>query len=205
MIIISVLWEDQRSVVTKGFGPHELLVSCVADELLASGIPERFQSARVLVEEYVYSRPMKGANKVLGELQQKFDKLSRSGPVCAVIDRDKVHKLLSGTKRPPTCFSGIRQEIAKRTRTSGEYELVLLVENVETLLAECCHATGSVMPRSKPSPDERDQILEKLAWGDAKTRSSLRKAVPSFDRLVRWVVDRLSPIITRRVGTRPSE
>jgi hypothetical protein len=30
-MIITVLWEDQRGAEAKGFGPHELLLSCVAD------------------------------------------------------------------------------------------------------------------------------------------------------------------------------
>ena len=28
---ITVLWEDSRGVETKGFGPHDLLLACIAD------------------------------------------------------------------------------------------------------------------------------------------------------------------------------
>jgi hypothetical protein len=30
---ITVLWEDSRGVETKGFGPHALLLACLADKL----------------------------------------------------------------------------------------------------------------------------------------------------------------------------
>jgi hypothetical protein len=197
-MIISVLWEDRQGVIARGFGPHELLVSCVADELLASCVADEFQRARVLVKKYVRSNARKGNGNVIRDLQQ-FSSLSRTGPVCAVIDRDKVRDRLGGMKVPPTCFSGIRAAIL--AMAPGDYELVLLIENMETLLEECCLATGSVMPRPKPSPDERDPILEKLAWGDAAVRSSVRETVPSFDRLVQWVTNQLASAITRQSKT----
>jgi hypothetical protein len=186
---IVVLWEDKRASI-KRFGPHDLLVSCAADEL---------QCARDEIENYIVSAPKKGNGTVISALQQDAKKLSRSGPVCAVIDRDKVQELWPAGQRPPACLSGIRRALA--AKAPGNYELVLLIDNMETIIEACCQATRSDMPRSKPSPDTRDRILRKIAWGDASARASVRGTVPSFERLVQWVASQLSSTIARQSKT----
>jgi hypothetical protein len=175
---ITVLWEDQRGGIIKGFGPHELLVSCVADEL---------RCTRDGVKHCVIPAPRKGNGNVIRALKQDLDKLSRSGPVCAVLDRDQAVNLWPAGSRPATCLSGIRAAVAGLA--PGDYELILLDTNVETVVTACCGALGSVAPVSKPSPDERDRILTRAAWSAASTRASVRSAVPSFDRLVRWIAN----------------
>jgi hypothetical protein len=178
---ITVLWEDQRGGIVKGFGPHELLVACVADDL---------QRTSEAIKRSIVSVPKRGNGNVMRALQQDVSKLSRSGPVCAVIDRDKVQELWPAGQRPPRCLSGTRAAVA--AKAPGEYELILLIENMESIIAACCQATRGDMPGSKPSPDMRDQILRKVAWsGEASARATIRDAVPSFDRLVRWVARQL--------------
>jgi hypothetical protein len=171
---ITVLWEDQRGVITRGFGPHDLLVSCVADEL---------RCARDAIKRHIDSVPKKGNRNVVKALKQDLDKLSR-GPVCAVIDRDKILDLWPAAQRPPGCLTGISGALHREAQ--GSYELILLIDNVETLVAACCHALGISEPASKPSPDERDRLLQRVAWGDTSARRAVREAVPSFDRLVKW-------------------
>lgn len=199
---ITVIWEDKRGGNIKGFGPHDLLVSCVADDWLALRKADNFYSGRALVKPCVVSVPMKGNGNVINALRQDVSKLRRSGPVCAVLDRDEAQKLLtSAGLRPPQCLSGIRTAVPDKA--PGDYELVLLIENMETLIEACCQATRMDMPRSKPSPDLRDRILGKLAWGDAPARTAVRNAVPSFHRLVKWVTTRLPSAITHRSEPRP--
>lgn len=176
---ITVLWEDKRGGIIQGFGPHDLLVSCVADDLQCA--PEALKGTVVPV-------PKKGNGNVMRALEQDLDKLRRSGPVCAVLDRDKAPELWPAGQRPPACLSGIRTAVSERAR--GDYELVLLIENMETLVEACCRAMMTDMPRAKPSPDTRDQILRKLVWSEPESRTNVRNAVPSFDRLVRWVTSR---------------
>ena len=115
------------------------------------------------------------------------------GPVYAVLDRDKILKLWAVGERPPACLSGIQK--AMSVKAPGNYELILLIDNMETIIEACCKATQRAMPRSKPSPDERDRILGGLTWGDAKARDIVRTVVLSFDRLVRRVASRLSLVI----------
>jgi hypothetical protein len=83
---VVVLWEDQRGAQAKGFGPHELLLSCLADD----GV-------------------------------------------------------------------GTRNQVRSSITTT------------------------------KPTPDERDRLLSRLAWGSLKVRTETRNDCPSFDRLVRHV------------------
>ncbi|HWN71056.1 MAG TPA: hypothetical protein VNM90_25610 [Haliangium sp.] len=160
-------------------------MSCVADER---------QCSRDEVKEHIVSAPKKGNGTVIKALKQDLDKLH--GPVYAVLDRDKILELWPPGERPPACLSGIRKAMADKA--PGSYDLILLSENVETLVTACCHAAGDGVPRSKPSPDERDRILGKLAWGDANARGNVRNAVPSFERLVGRVASRLSTVIPRR-------
>lgn len=173
---ITVLWEDQRGGTIKGFGPHELLVSCVADEL---------SRVRDEIKKLIVSVPKKGNGNVVQALQRELDRLRNLGPVCAVLDRDQAVNLWPAGSRPAACLSGVRAAVAQLA--PGRYELVLLDANVETLVLACCEAIGDSAPASKPSPDERDRILARVVWGAASARATVRGAVPSFDRLVRWV------------------
>jgi hypothetical protein len=157
---ITVLWEDQRGGIMKGFGPHELLVSCVADEL---------RCQRHLVTTYIVPAPRKGNGNVIRTLKQDLSKLSRSGPA--------------------SCLSGIRAAVS--VSAPGDYELILLDENVETLVTACCGAIGSIAPVAKPSPDERDRLLGRAAWAAANVRGRVRRDVPSFNRLVQWVAKKV--------------
>ncbi|MEX1368630.1 MAG: hypothetical protein AB1Z98_36215, partial [Nannocystaceae bacterium] len=96
---VTVLWEDQRGMQARGFGPHELLVACLADDL---GID------RQQLKSFVSSHPKKGVTKVRAALVRDLPRLSTSGPVVAVVDRDKALDLWRGSKASmPTCMSGI--------------------------------------------------------------------------------------------------
>ena len=175
-MIITLLWEDQRGGQMKGFGPHELLVSCVVDDL---------GRERGEVERRVLSAPKKGSGNVLKALRADLALLRKSGPVCAIVDRDRIRNLWPLEARPLDCFSAIRKSFFERA--PGDYALVLLVENAETLVEACCNATERRLPESKPSPEERDRILARVAWGERRARDEVRRATPSFDRIVRWV------------------
>lgn len=128
---------------------------------------------------------------MLGALDQELGRLRKLGPVCAVLDCDKVQDLRLAGQRLPTCFSGIRKALDNHARRS-DYGLVLLDQNVETLVTACCRAIGTTAPDSKPSPDHRDRILGKTAWNPgSNARQFARDNVPSFNRLVQWVVEKM--------------
>jgi hypothetical protein len=183
-VIVTVLWEDQRGGQVKDFGPDLLLRACVADDL---------QVPRDAVHWRLDSVPKKGNGNVVRALREDGGRLARSGPVCAVLDRDKVLLLWSREQRPANCKTGIRAAIARDAL--GEPKVVLLEDNVETLIRAACVAVASPSPASKSSPLERDRILSRLAWGSEEDRRKLRASVSSFDYLVKWTTEQVARII----------
>lgn len=180
-MIVTVLWEDQRGVVAKGFGPHELLVSSVADELKVD---------RSSLKARVVSVPKKGNGNVVKALKYDLGKLKKCGPVVAVIDRDKAAKLWKDKPfSAPDCMSGLKDQLQKDA--PGEYELVFLVENTESLTDAVCADSQKPCGANKPTPDERDQLLGKAAWGEPALRKQVLERVPSFARLVEKVARNL--------------
>ncbi|MEX1367036.1 MAG: hypothetical protein AB1Z98_28170, partial [Nannocystaceae bacterium] len=72
-----------------------------------------------------------------------------------------------------------------RQDAPGDYELVFLVQNMETLVFAVCSVTGRPAPSRKPNPDERDRILAGVVWGETpEVRRRIRDECPSFDRIV---------------------
>jgi hypothetical protein len=185
---VTVLWEDQRPANAKRFGPHELLVACLADEIA---------QARDTLSPRIISVPMKGNGNVLRAIQQNLGRLGEAGPVCAVFDRDKIRDLVGGGSAP-LCMSGIKRLIL--AEVPGEVELLLLDQNIESLVNACCRVAGVEAPIAKPRPDLRDRVLGRTAWSTSGERAKVRAAVPSFERLVRWVARQLNEVPTTSPG-----
>lgn len=175
-MIVWVLWEDQRAP-SRDFGPHRLLLSCLADD-----VEERLE--HWLLDKLVRPIPKKGNSSVLKALKEDLEKLQ--GLTCAVFDRDKAHLLWGKAHEPARCRTAILAKI--KGDASGEYEVILLEDNVETLFDVCQQVLGEA-PRKKgekPSRDERDACLRRAA-GRPEARRKVRHEVPSFDRLVKRV------------------
>jgi hypothetical protein len=182
-MIVTVLWEDQRGGEVKGFGPHELLMASLADDL---GI-RPWEVGRL-----VQSHPKKGNANVRKALQKDIGKLGGTR-VFAVLDRDKVRELWkSRGPMPVDCNAGIRDRF--RTDAPGDYDLVFLVQNVESLLGAASAALGIDKLRSKPNPDERDRLLLRCTGPNATVRGQIRENCQSFDRLVRRVGEALKAV-----------
>lgn len=141
--MITVLWEDSRGTAAKSFGPHELLLACVADDL----------------------------------------------------DRDQLHDLWPTPS--PSCRSGITARF--RQDAEGDYDLVLLERNMETLIEITCQILGRHVPPK--DPDERDRVLLTAVWppsGTTDIRQTIRHSCPSFARIVARVAGHMTS--THRPG-----
>lgn len=182
-MIVWVLWEDQRGEGIKGFGPHTLLLSCLADDL-----GPRFDY--VFLKQRVRASPKKSSSKVLAALRDNLKPLLDDGAVFAVFDRDQVHRLWH--EQRVRCRQGLRDRI--RSEAKGDYEILFLEENVETLTAASSRALDKVAGGAKPTPEERDSLLNHLAWSTLDRRTRVREQVPSFDRLVRKIGERLAQL-----------
>ena len=177
-MIVWVLWEDQRDARARDFGPHTLLLACIADDL---GYPfGKFPQA-----ERVRASPKKGCNKLLAELKLNLKRLLDDGQLCAVFDRDQAHRLWGSDKQVARCRSSLLAKI--KNEAPGAYDVVFLEQNVETLYVACCNALGLASGTSKPDPVTRDEVLSKVAFRQPELRAKVRADVPSFDRLVRKV------------------
>lgn len=182
-MIVTVLWEDERGGAPQGFGPHELLLSCLADDL---------GSPRAWLHERVKSIPKKGRDNLRKALQHEFRRLERFGPVLAVIDKDKARDLWKGRALPPpACMSGMTARLHEDA--PGGYDVVFLERNVDTLVNVACEAMGQPIPTSKEKPNRRDQLLLPAAWAAFPVRQMIRASCPSFDRLVNRVGRHLRP------------
>lgn len=175
-MIITVLWEDQQCKANR-FAANDLLVACIADM-----IKKDFTGTKFPVE----SKPLKGNGNIKRLLTKSVRKLNNDGPLFAVFDRDKVVKLWNVSDRPNDCMSGIQNRI--RQDAPGEYELVFLCENMESLVEACCKALSRPLPKEKLDPNERDVLISRVAWSpDPEIRKSVLAECPSFARLVEKV------------------
>lgn len=180
-MIITILWEDQRGVTTKGYGPTTLLVACLADTL---------KWERKEIETKLSGVPLKGAGNVIKTLCKDGAKIRDSGPLVAVIDRDKVFDHLRQPKPATNCMQLVRKSII--TQAQGlACEIVFLIDNMESLLSACCNALGKDFPGSKPTPDDRDSLLSQVAWSTPDIRDQVAASCPSFARLVRCIAEKL--------------
>lgn len=183
-MIVWVLWEDQRGEGTKYFGPHALLISCLQDDF-----GDRF--ARRFLDERVRANPKKSSSKVLADLKANSRQFLDSGALCAVFDRDQAHRLWSDP--PARCLTSLLERV--RSDVPGPCEVVFLDKNVETLTAACRKAVGKEPSNVKPSPAERDAILGNLAFSASpELRARVRADVPSFDRLVRKIREKIADL-----------
>jgi hypothetical protein len=173
-VIVTVLWEDQLGGPISSFGPHQLLLACLEDQT---------KFTRTELNRQVISNPLKGNGNVRRALRQDLGKYP--GCVFAVFDRDQVQRLWAA--RPPNCLRALRDALA--ADAPGQYDVVFLIDNIESVVDACCRALSRPVPPKKPSLNVRDRILNAAAWGAESVRRSILDDVPSFERLVRKVGD----------------
>jgi hypothetical protein len=181
-MIITVLWEDSRGEVAKGFGPHELLVACLDDDLAIG---------RNRLNDLVKPIPKNGNANVRKALKQDIERLRKAGPVVVVVDWDAIGDLWKyANPRPPACKAGISS--CFRQDAPGDYDLVFLEQNIETLVKVACEATAQAGPPPK-QPDARDGALGRAAWAPENVRQAIREGCPTFDRIVARVAGHVPP------------
>lgn len=173
--MITLLWEDEQGLDARRFGPHVLLVACVADDLSAD---------RRRIDSRLRSLPKKGNGNVVRAIREDLPDLCKPGPVMAILDSDQIAGLLGEPMPAPICL--VRASKATLAKFPGDYQLLLLERSVDTLVSSVCQLTSQQLVRNKATPDERDRILCKAAWNPSRrVRDDLRGLVPTFDRLVR--------------------
>lgn len=175
--ILTILYEDQIGVELKSFGLHNLLLRCVCDELNDVAPWE--------LGRRIEGHPKKGDAGVIRALEVDGRRLMDSGHLIALVDDDKIRRRLGLEK------GSCRRIVADGIRSKAVgCDVVLLVTNTETLLKSCEQLLGGALNSEKPDPVTRDRLFNKFANATTPVqRLCLRENVPSFDRLVKRVVD----------------
>ena len=170
--LITVLYEDRHAKGEKNYGPHMLLLACVAD---------RTGGSRYALRDQVASIALSGDGNVKRRLRDDGASLGATGPLVAMFDNDKVRS------RYPVRTGACKRELldAVQAEAKGSPVIVLLEQNMEDLLAACCAALKRATLSAKPKPMQRDSILQAAAAdGQGAARAAILAAMPSFKRLV---------------------
>lgn len=188
-----ILYEDQRGP-QKQFGLHNLVVACVSDDLGADVYALK-------LDQKLSGRPMKGVSKLLASCRQDVRRLGPQGqPVFALIDNDAIreqmkHEGLSPSADEAAVIRAIKAP--ERCKAPDQLEVLLLVENTETILAAAAEcdpeiAAVAVEQARRKDTNARDKILNHVAWGLGRAvRDCVRSRVPALARLV----ERLSALV----------
>lgn len=180
---VVVILEDQLAKGTNKPGPTALLEACVADRIAAAGGPW----VPFSLKDHLDIQYKKGNGNLLTTCKTKFELLSGSGVVLAVLDRDKAPKLLS--LQGKSCLTLLRQAFFEQCAPA--IELVFLDRNIETVVEGVCDLLGvepELRERAVRNKDHnaRDQVLHRISQqpGQQALRTTLQTTVPSFGRLV---------------------
>lgn len=185
---IYVLWENHATGSILQFGPHKLLLACVAERLGS----DPYELARAAL---IGGRSCGGDGNVLRELGHPA--LWDSAPhLLAVLDSDKIHRRLGTEARSRVPEGGYaawaaRTEVAcrERIRSNQHYNeaqltICFLDRNLESLLEVIGGFSG------KKELIERDKILQRAASDPGLARRAL-EAMPSWAGLVDAVASKL--------------
>lgn len=179
---VCVLYEDRRGP-EQGFGLHLLVKACVSDALA--------DQPRYVIEKALNDcRPLRGDGNLLKACREELDLIASDGrPVVAVFDNDKIRRLL----KLPAKASNERviQEILKGGSASRQPSIILLEQNMESVLHAARACDPTIDPKSialateEKDRLERDLIFARLTSGQLKAiRDCIRQKMPSFQRLV---------------------
>lgn len=171
---VYVLYEDQRGPVTQ-FGPHELVMSCVADTL---GID------RHVVRDRLKAVPKKGDAKLYAACKTEVGRLGARGqPVVALFDDDKIRALLKVASTLPK--RDVARRIVQESDQPQQLVVRLLEKNMETVVVAAAVLLGEVAPPK--SIQERERLLQRIAWDMPSRRAAVREQVPTFDCFVQVI------------------
>jgi hypothetical protein len=178
VIKILVLYEDARAP-NGTFGPHDLVLGCVADERKCSVYT---------LQPGVRGVPIKGVGNLLKALWdvERLSKLAPGNtPILAVVDEDHIGDHIQGKSA-----SEIEAAIRARCSDPGRVTIVLLQRNLESVILairECGESEAALIQEAiAKNLNARDILLGKVGNDPRRKalRDCVRERVPSLDRLV---------------------
>ena len=176
LVVITIIYEDKLGgAKPNNYGLHALVLACVADTVPV----DRFR-----LRATVAAIPAGGDSKVKRFLDQDGADIAQRGPLLALLDEDHVRDCYG----LPTvaCKTDVLAKIAETAQ--GEPTIVLLVRNLEDVIAACARCLGDPPPERKLRPFDRDRVLQRAAAAaPAAQREAVLRDVPSLRRLVEAV------------------
>jgi hypothetical protein len=183
---ITVVYEDQLAAgaTPKEFGVHKLVVAAVADVL---GL-RYFE-----VDRRIEPIPKKGSSNVIIALRD--DGLNNLPALLVLLDADKIRSEGLLKLSANSSMDEVLDRLAEVTVTQRS-AFILLDRNVESILqaAADCEATidGNALQRAlNKKLNERDRILNKVAFAARAVRDCIFGKVPSLEVLRHRIVEML--------------
>lgn len=198
MLRATILYEDQaRDGEVKEFGLHNLVIRCVHDRWSVSDRFGDFYAFRRL--RVLEGMPKKGNTRLKSACDKDHAKLTRSGPLFVVYDRDEIYRPL---KIPATaCIRSIRDKLLSDCANDPLVRIVLIEQNTESLLEairdnRLVARAPDIYTRAIEGKETvlRDEIFNNLAQqNDADNRAALQTSVVSFQYLIDRLIQLLFP------------
>ncbi len=186
---ITIFYEDSAAPGSvAGYGPHVLVRQCVADDL---GVATWQLS-------HLESIPRRGNQHIRAECRENPSRFVRDGRwAFAVYDGDRLATLLG--QRGDACKTALKSALLSECKWREQLRIVVLERNLESLLRvvlKCAPEAADERTRAlaleRKSLAERDVILKCAAGAGAegrRVRDCVRQAMPSFDYLIRKLVE----------------
>jgi hypothetical protein len=184
--LAKILYEDSRAVDVKDFALHLLVLRCVLERL---GWPdERWYELKNLL----HASPKKGDSNLLKACEDPREARGVRR-VFAVFDSDKIRENTKLGLSAKACKTRVREAILKRSGYASELRVVLLEQNMETVVTAVQRCKG-LPTTGKLLPPDRDSVLASIAWRpeQASFRACVLEAVPSLA----YLVDKLAALVT---------
>lgn len=189
--MVLVLYEDSlvRGGKPTNYGPHLLLVQCVADRLAVARPRPHGYLARDLIDRGLACNPRRGNTKLRDAAHANLEKHTRGGKnVVAVYDRDRINEIVVVTD--PSCTRAIVEALAP-AGGSDRLATVLLDANLETVITTLrgCGMRADLpwdeaLAKRAGALGDRDRIMQNAAVADQAIRDRLLERMASFEYLV---------------------
>lgn len=188
---LTILYEDRcGDGQIREFGPHVLVQQCVCDAL-------GMESWVLRQQLMVHGIPKNGATKLRSECRSDRPKFGRDGSdVIAVYDNDRIRDFVK--VGAPGCKAQLREALRAESTLKERLVVVLLEENLETVVAAVCACDPAIAPKEvqenaikRKKVFDRDIVLRRAAAPTAegkRLREQLQAKVPSLRYLVGKIV-----------------
>jgi hypothetical protein len=172
-----ILYEDSLPPDARSYGPHELVLACVADD--AGDIV----AVRDTLKD---ARPQNGVSKLLASLRRK-----ESRPRVAIVDDDQIRRQLG--LPADAARAAVEAAIHEKAMVGpDQLRVFVLSQNIESIISAlrvCGHSSAMIDDALRKDMVARDSVLISAAKSSSRhVRDCVRRKVPSFYEIANHLV-----------------